>query len=121
MWMFQLGSLIEDRKGALTLVILVLVSAVPSNVLQFFDSGPLFGGMSGVVYALIGYAWMKGKFQPEEGMYLDRSSIVIAMVWLVLCMTPLLGDIANTAHVVGLVIGLAFGAAPWAWGRVRRR
>lgn len=119
MWMYQLGSLIEDRKGGLMLVVLVLAAAVPSNVLQFMHSGPFFGGMSGVVYALIGYVWMKGKFQPEDGMSLDRTSIMIAMVWLVLCMT-VLKNIANTAHVVGLVIGLAFGAAPWAWGRVRR-
>ena len=119
MGMFQLGSLIEDRKGGLMLAVLVLLSAIPSNVLQFMDSGPMFGGMSGVVYALVGYVWMKGKLQPEEGMSLDRTSIMIAMVWLVLCMT-VLKHIANTAHVVGLVIGLAFGAAPWAWGRVRR-
>lgn len=121
MWMYQLGSLIEGRKGAWLLVVLVLVSAVPSNIFQFLDTGPLFGGMSGVVYALIGYVWMKGKFQPEQGMHLDRTSIIIAMAWLVLCMTPLLGHIANTAHVTGLVIGLLFGAAPWAWGRVRVR
>jgi GlpG protein len=123
MWLFHLGSQIEHRKGALALVLLVIVSAIPSNVLQFMSSieetGPMFGGMSGVVYALIGYVWMKGRFQPQEGMGLDRSSIIIAMVWLVLCMT-VLKNIANTAHIVGLGIGLALGAMPYVWERARR-
>ena len=118
MWVYQLGSQIEDRKGALALVVLVVVSAIPSNVLQFMDSGPLFGGMSGVVYALFGYVWMKGRYQPQEGMGVDRGTVIMMLVWLVLCMT-VIKNIANTAHVVGLGIGLAFGAAPYAWGRVR--
>ena len=118
MWVYQLGSQIEARKGALALVVLVIVSAIPSNVLQFMDSGPLFGGMSGVVYALFGYVWMKGRYQPQEGMGVDRGTVIIMLVWLVLCMT-VIRNIANTAHVVGLGIGLAFGAAPYAWERVR--
>lgn len=120
MWLYHLGSQVEDRKGALVIIALVVVSAIPSNFFQFLESGPLFGGMSGVVYALIGYVWMKGKFQPQEGMFLDRTSVIIAMVWLVLCMT-VLENIANTAHAVGLGIGLAVGAAPYVWGRVRQR
>jgi GlpG protein len=119
MWVYQLGSQIEDRKGALVLVTLVILSAIPSNVLQFMVSGPYFGGMSGVVYALFGYVWMKGRYQPQDGMGVDRGTVIMMLVWLVLCMT-VIRNIANTAHVVGLGIGLAFGAAPYAWKRARR-
>jgi GlpG protein len=119
MWLYHLGSQVEDRKGGLALALLVLVSAIPSNVLQFLDSGPLFGGMSGVVYALFGYVWMKGRYQPQEGMGVDRGTVIMMLVWLVLCMT-VLRNIANTAHVVGLGVGLVFGAAPYAWERLRR-
>ena len=119
MWVYQLGSQIESRKGALALVVLVIVSAIPSNVLQFMYSGPFFGGMSGVVYALFGYVWMKGRYQPQEGMGVDRGTVIMMLVWLVLCMT-VISNIANTAHVVGLGVGLAFGAVPYAWERVRR-
>jgi GlpG protein len=119
MWLFHLGSQIEDRKGGLMLALLVLFSAIPSNVLQFLYSGPLFGGMSGVVYALFGYVWMKGRYQPQEGMGVDRGTVIMMLVWLVLCMT-VIKNIANTAHVVGLAVGLLFGVAPYAWERLRR-
>jgi GlpG protein len=119
MWLYHLGSQIEHRKGGLALALLVIISAIPSNFLQFLDSGPLFGGMSGVVYALFGYIWMKGRYQPHEGMAVDRGTVIMMLVWLVLCMTPLLRNIANTAHVAGLAIGLIAGATPYAWERLR--
>ena len=31
------------------------------------------------------------------------------MIWLVLCMTGMVGPIANAAHVMGLVVGIVFG------------
>ena len=70
-----------------------------------------FGGMSGVVYALFGYVWMKGRYEPEQGMILHPSTVQTMLLWLVLCMTGFLGNIANAAHVVGLVAGILFGLA----------
>jgi rhomboid protease GlpG len=94
-----------------------LVAAVLSNLGQHFytvqaDPGRfhLFGGLSGVAYALFGYLWMKGQYEPEQGMILHPNTITTMLLWLVLCMTGLLGPIANAAHVVGLLVGVAFGA-----------
>jgi GlpG protein len=71
----------------------------------------LFGGLSGVGYALFGYLWMKGMYEPEQGMILHPNTINTMLIWLVLCMTGLLGPIANAAHVVGLAVGIVFGVS----------
>src|SRR6266566_6768202 len=65
-WLRDLGSMLERHKGALWLGIFILVTAVASNVAQYLVSGPGAGGMSGIVYALFGYVWMKGKYSPHE-------------------------------------------------------
>lgn len=110
------GTMIESRRGTFRLAVLVLVSAVLSNLGQHFyteqaDPGVLhlFGGLSGVGYALFGYLWMKGQYEPEQGMILHPNTITTMLLWLVLCMTGWVGPIANAAHVVGLVVGVAFG------------
>jgi GlpG protein len=66
-------------------------------------------GFSGVVYALFGYIWMKGLYEPEQGMIMHPNTITIMIAWLFLCMTGLVGSIANAAHVVGLVVGVMLG------------
>ena len=58
---------------------------------------------------LFGYIWMKGIYQPEQGMGVHPNSVNIMLLWLVLCMTGVLGPIANAAHVVGLAVGIVFG------------
>ena len=110
------GTMIEVARGTLRLAILVLVSAVLSNLGQYFymdrlepEGLHLFGGLSGVGYALFGYLWMKGQYEPEQGMILHPNTITTMLFWLVLCMTGWLGPIANAAHVVGLLVGVAFG------------
>jgi GlpG protein len=120
-WLFDLGSAIERRKGTLFLAALILSSCVIANFAQYFWDGPHFGGMSGVVYALFGYVWMKGKFEPQDGLGVGQQTVLIMIVWLFLCMTGWLGPIANAAHVAGLLVGMAMGHAPYSWKKLRRR
>jgi GlpG protein len=42
-------------------------------------------------------------------MILHPSSVQTMLFWLVLCMTGVLGNIANAAHVVGLAAGILCG------------
>ena len=120
-WLRDLGSAIEGRKGWLWLLMIVLVTAVLSNVGQFAWSGwPHFGGMSGVVYGLFGYCWIKARLQPHEQFWLDSQTVTIMLAWLVLCMTGYLGPIANAAHVVGLIVGCAFAYGAYLSPKVRR-
>lgn len=116
----SLAGLLEMRYGSARLVGLVLFIAVLSNLGQYIWSGPEFGGMSGVVFGLFGFAWMKSRFDPSSGLYLDPASITMMLFFLVLCMTGLVGHIANAAHLIGLLAGTAAGYAPIAWRRLTR-
>jgi GlpG protein len=109
LWLRELGRMIEVRQGSLRLILLVLLTAAASNFGQYLQGGPMFGGMSGVVFGLFGYIWMKAKFTPWSGYVLHPNTVVMQLVWLVVCFTGLIGPVANTCHVVGLVVGVAWG------------
>jgi GlpG protein len=77
-----------------------------SNVGQFLVDGPYFGGLSGVVYGLVGYVWWLGWLMPEKGLTLSKSIIGFMLFWLLLGYTTILPfNIANTAHLLGLISG----------------
>lgn len=109
MWLHNLGSMIEDNKGTIFLTVFFIITASISNLTEYFVSGPLFGGMSGVVYGLLGYIWMKSKFDPYSQLHLDKSIVIMMIVWYFLCFTGLFGTIANGAHTAGLITGIAWG------------
>jgi GlpG protein len=110
LWLRDLGGMIEGRMGTLHLLLLVVVIGVASNVAQYHVSGPVFGGMSGVVYGLLGYVWMKGKYDPDSGLFLHPSTVMMMLIWLVFGFTNIL-PMANTVHTVGLAVGVVWGFA----------
>ena len=106
MWWWQLGGNIEDKLGSGTLINVFAVSAIVSNVGQFLVSGPNFGGLSGVVYALVGYVWWMGWLMPKLGLTISKSIIGFLLLWMVFGFADLLPvNMANTAHLLGLVSG----------------
>lgn len=109
LWLWDLGGSIERIKGWRLFIPLILVIGVPSNLAEYSYSGPGFGGMSGIVYGLLGYIWMQGHFNPRFGLYLHKPIVVMMLIWFVLCWTGLVGNIANMAHTVGLLIGVIWG------------
>jgi GlpG protein len=109
LWLRDLGSMIEGRQSWWLLAILVVIIAACSNLAQFYFGGPMFGGMSGVVYGLLGYVWMRGKFDPGSGLYLHPSTVTMMIIWFFACFTPIIPNIANATHTVGLVMGMAWG------------
>ena len=86
-----------------------LITSAVSNVAQFVVSGPLFGGMSGVVYGLLGFVWMQSRYNPFFFHFLHKGVVWMMLIWYVVCLTGLVGNIANTAHTVGLLIGVIWG------------
>ena len=115
-WLHFLGGGMEGRLGSFKFALFILFTAALSNVGQYIVEGsPSFGGMSGVNYALFGYIWIRGGRDPSFGLQLDQSTITILLIWFAICFTGLVGNIANTAHTMGLVIGAA-----WGWLAARR-
>jgi len=109
LWLYQLGSAVEQRQNSKRMLILVIVISVLSNLVQFFWSGPIFGGMSGVVYGLLAYVWAQGKFNPRSGLELDQNTTIMMLIWFIVCWLGLVGNIANMAHTIGLVCGVILG------------
>ncbi|MDG2410433.1 MAG: rhomboid family intramembrane serine protease [Halioglobus sp.] len=120
LWLWELGGRIEQAMGHFNLLMLFFVIAIVSNTAQYAFGGPsLFGGMSGVVYGLLGFSWVAPLLQPNWQIQPSRAIMVIMVGWLLLCMVGVIevlgfGAIANAAHLGGLlsgmVLGVAFGA-----------
>ncbi len=114
MWMlWDLGRLVEGSRGSLKFLGLVLVVAVVSNFAQFYMRSlydpryayGIFGGMSGVLFGLLGYAWMKSRYDPAAEIYVHPNTVIFMMIWLVVCALDLIGPVANWRTASG-----------WRWG-----
>ncbi len=120
LWWWYLGGAVEKRIGSGKLVVITVISALLSGFVQHQFSGPWFGGLSGVVYALMGYVWLRGERDPQSGIYLQRGLILFSLVWLIAGWFDVFGmAIANGAHVAGLATGLAMAFVDTLHGRKR--
>lgn len=108
LWLKDLGTMIETRLGTVRLLLFVVVTGVASNLAQYFFSGPNFGGMSGVVYGLLGYVWIRGKYDPASGLFLHQSTVTMMLIWLLFGFTNIL-PMANMCHAAGLATGVLWG------------
>ncbi|MCM2680925.1 rhomboid family intramembrane serine protease GlpG [Echinimonas agarilytica] len=107
-WWWYLGGRIEREVGAGKLITLFLAGALLSNGLQGVVVGPNFLGLSGVVYALLGYVAVAHRRYPA--LALPPAYIGFMLVWLGLGFAGLLGShIANFAHLGGLLVGAVQG------------
>jgi len=115
MWYWELGKRIELRQGPWLLAGLTLLFSLVSNLAQHYTSGPsLFGGLSGVLYGLLGHVWLYQWLAPNPHFNLPKGVLVMMLIWLVICLTGVVGQlgfgqIANAAHVGGLLIGCLTG------------
>lgn len=125
MWFWELGRRIELHQGSLFLLGFVLLAGLVSNFSQFMVSGPVFfGGLSGVLYALLGFCWIYQRLYPVAAYALPKGVVGMMLVWLLVCLLGIVsalgfGQIANAAHISGLIIGCAAGLV--AGGLARRR
>ncbi|PVZ71580.1 rhomboid family intramembrane serine protease [Pelagibaculum spongiae] len=110
-WLWEFGRQIERIQGRYVLLGLVVVTGVISNLVQYYMTGPFFGGFSGVLYGLLAWLWLWQKREPWSGYLIPSGLMTMMLVFLVLGWTGLLGSIANFAHLGGLVVGAILAAA----------
>lgn len=112
LWIWEFGRRIEFRFGGGFLVLSIFGIAIISNGAQYWWEGPsLFGGLSGVLYGLLGFLWIYHRQMPHPTTALPPGIIGFMLFWLVLCMSGAInmfidGSIANAAHVGGLLAGM---------------
>lgn len=121
-WLFNavmlwaMGKRIEQHKGSLHFLLLVLVMGLVSNIAQYHVGQSIFfGGLSGVVFGLGAYLGVYQHFQPHTPMQFPKAVLVFMLLWLALGYSGVVdwfisGQVANTAHLAGLLTGAVLGA-----------
>ena len=107
---------------------LTLLFGLASNLAQHLYGGAgIFGGLSGVLYGLLGHCWLFQKLAPSPAYRLPPGVVVLMLAWLLICLTGVIElvsfgsvAIANAAHVSGLVAGCATGIVGGLLSRARR-
>lgn len=126
LWFWELGRRIEWRQGSPMLLALTLLFSLVSNFAQYLFGGPaIFGGLSGVLYGLLGHCWLFQRLAPNPWYRLPPGVIGLMLVWLLVCLSGVigalgLGQIANAAHVGGLLSGCVTGVLGGLLARRRR-
>ena len=121
LWIWELSKRLELGEGSLHVLGVVLLIALGSNMGQDYwqgvqgQYGP-FGGMSGVVYGLLGYIWVLGKTRSHPLYQLPSGLMAMMVGWMLFCMSGIIEmfgpanmSIANAAHLCGLIVGLVMG------------
>ena len=112
--MVVLGRVSERWLGTGKYAMLVLVAAILPNMLQALapsalGGNPLFGGISGVVYALFGLVWVRSVINPTLGVYIPFVYVVMILLPLAIGFSGLVPGwrAADLCHLGGLMIGAA--------------
>ncbi|MGH8483257.1 MAG: rhomboid family intramembrane serine protease, partial [Pseudomonas sp.] len=78
LWYWELGRRIELRQGSWSMLSLTLLFSLVSNTAQYLFGGPsLFGGLSGVLYGLLGHCWIFQLLAPNPAYRLPRGVLVM--------------------------------------------
>ncbi|MDG1001716.1 MAG: rhomboid family intramembrane serine protease [Pseudomonadales bacterium] len=117
LWFWELGRRIESDLGSAELVLIMVATSLCANVMQYVMTGPsLFGGMSGVVFGLLGFTLVWSRMLPARSIAMPDAVYIFMFVFLALGFFGVidllqLGSMANGAHLGGLLAGLLLGAA----------
>lgn len=113
LWLWFFGRQLERMQGSWLLLALVIVTAFISNSAQSLFYGNQFGGMSGVVYGLVGYSWCLHYFMPNSYLMINGAMFTFFLIWLLVA--ALLPGFADAAHVGGLISGTIVGLVVVTW------
>jgi membrane associated rhomboid family serine protease len=110
-WFWILGGIFERRFGIPLLAAFFFLSAVVSSGAEL-ATGRSGIGLSGVGYALFGFAWIARSRVAELARVLSNQMVWFWLGWGVFCLVMTqLGqmNVANAAHLGGLVFGVIVG------------
>lgn len=123
LWLWFFGRQVEAIHGSRRMLAVLVLAGLGGNLAQYATGTVLFGGMSGVDFALLGYVWLMARRCPGRGFFVPQMLVVLMLAWMVFTMTDIaglvgLGNVANEAHLGGLIVGLALG---WYYSRQAKR
>ena len=116
LWVWEVGRRIEYIHGWRWLAVVTVTASVAANALQaIFAPMQLFGGMSGVVFAYLGYVMIWDWLRPNSRIGLAKGIYLVMLAYLILGFSGFidllgLGSLANGAHLGGLLAGMALGS-----------
>ena len=111
MWLWYFGRQLESAHPRVLYVVLILLCSFAGNTAQYLYSGyNNFGGMSGVVYGLVGYTWIVHTFMPRSQLLINNNMFVVFVIALIAMEVLASSWIASAAHVGGLLAGIVMGA-----------
>ncbi len=122
--LISLGRRTERIQGTPKFAVFVLMLAVFPNLLQglmplSLGGSPIFVGISGVVYGLFGYIWIRSSRHPEMGIIIPMPMVVVVVGLIVLGFAASMSTaevasgwrLANFCHLGGLLVGIAVAYA----------
>lgn len=102
-----------EKESSLKLLYVVLVAAAVSNYCQWYFRGPNFGGLSGVVYALLGYVWLMYRFGGKQHYRFDPILGILLLILIPVAATGYFGKFSDFAHLSGLLCGCVLAGIEW--------
>lgn len=94
-----------EKESRLELSIIVIFSAAGANLLQWWLEGPNFGGLSGVVYALMTYLYLMHRLGGKANYKMDPNLCLLMLAFIPLAAFGVVDNLANFAHIGGLICG----------------
>lgn len=113
----ELGRRLEGGLGSGGMLVVVMVLAGASNLIQYaFGAGPLFGGLSGVAYGFLGFVLTMHRLRPDEPVWwLPKGLSISLLIFLVVFTTGVTEafglHVANAAHWGGFGTGILLALA----------
>lgn len=106
MWIWDLGGQLEKRLGSSLSIYHIITIGLISNTSQYLVAPQIiFGGLSGVVFGLLGYFWLRGEIDPRFGLKVNKSLLMFLLIWMALGFVGVIPGMADTAHLAGFLTG----------------
>jgi membrane associated rhomboid family serine protease len=107
----RFSTVIDNWLGPWAAMLLYVFFAMSSNAAQLLVSNASVIGASGVVYGLFGFLWVMSRRRDDAAEAANRHTVETMLAWLGICalINYFGGNIGNTAHAMGLLLGWLVG------------